>query len=87
MLYAEYFGERVRHIGVPKLSVDQFRRMMNIIHVEGIILGMRDSGDPRRYYTQRYRQTKSLNELTQRLPPEELFAQMLHLSEAYYKQS
>ncbi|WP_139149412.1 hypothetical protein [Ulvibacter litoralis] len=59
--------------------------MMNIIHIEGIILGMRESNEPNKYYTQRYRHTKSFNELTKRLPPELLYSEMIKLSESFYK--
>ncbi|MDP2686434.1 MAG: hypothetical protein Q8O62_04380 [Aequorivita sp.] len=81
MIYAEYFGLQVKNFGVPKLNVEQFQRMMNIIHIEGIILGMSESGEPDRYYTKRYRQTKSFNELTKRLSPEKVYAEMVRLSE------
>lgn len=70
MIYAEFFGLMVKSFGVPKLNVEQFKRMMNIIHVEGIILGMRNSGEQDKYISKRYRQTKSFNELTKRLSPE-----------------
>lgn len=66
MIYAEYFGLQVKNFGVPKLNVEQFQRMMNIIHIEGIILGMRESAEPDKYIHQRYRQTKSLNEFDQK---------------------
>lgn len=85
MIYAEYFALQINSNGIPKLSVDQYKRMLNIIHIEGIILGMSESSEPHRYYNQRYRQTKSFNELTKRLPPELLYSEMIKLSESFYK--
>lgn len=85
MIYAEYFGLMVNNYCVPKLNKEQFKRMMNIIHIEGIIIGMQQSGEPDKYVHQRYRQTKSLNELTKRQKPEVIYADLIKQSEKDFK--
>lgn len=40
MRYTNYFGAIVRGNGVLNLPQHQFQKMMNIVHVEGVIEGM-----------------------------------------------
>ena len=40
MIYTRYFAILTKENGQPNLNTEQFRRMMNIVSVEGIIQGM-----------------------------------------------
>ncbi|MAO10889.1 MAG: hypothetical protein CMC07_08410 [Flavobacteriaceae bacterium] len=82
MKYTYYFSDRIRNDGVPKLNQEQFRRMMNIVFVEGMLTAFNQpSVDRIDLMHKRYRDIKSLNELTKRLRPEILYDQMKRLSE------
>ena len=53
---------------------------MNIVFIEGMMAGTSEEGNPDKYMNKRYRQRKTLNELTERKVPEVLFDQMKKLS-------
>lgn len=40
MKYTKYFGFITKEQGKLNLSTDQFQRMMNIVHVEGVVAGL-----------------------------------------------
>ncbi|MGV8946142.1 MAG: hypothetical protein ACOH1N_06905 [Lutibacter sp.] len=40
MIYTKYFGFITKEQGLINLPLDQFQRMMNIVHLEGVILGL-----------------------------------------------
>ena len=40
MQYTKYFSILTKDNGQPNLNTEQFRRMMNIVSVEGVIVGM-----------------------------------------------
>ncbi|MFA5300788.1 MAG: hypothetical protein WC389_21570 [Lutibacter sp.] len=40
MIYTKYFGFITKEQGQINLLPDQFQRMMNIVHLEGVILGL-----------------------------------------------
>jgi hypothetical protein len=40
MKYTKYFGLITKEQGQINLPPDQFQRMMNIVHLEGVILGL-----------------------------------------------
>ncbi|NEW79023.1 MAG: hypothetical protein GZ086_06260 [Gelidibacter sp.] len=40
MKYTKYFGLIIKEQGQINLPPDQFQRMMNIVHLEGVILGL-----------------------------------------------
>lgn len=71
----------IKNFGVPKLNREQFERFMNIVFIEGMIAGTSEEGNPDKYMNKRYRQGKTLNELTERKRPELLYDQMKKLSE------
>lgn len=55
---------------------------MNIVFMEGYLSGLSDNPNEKiKNSTVRYRGIKSLNELTKRLPPQNLLIQMEKLSE------
>tara|TARA_R110000787_G_scaffold11399_3_gene37803 strand:- start:283 stop:498 length:216 start_codon:yes stop_codon:yes gene_type:complete len=68
----------VKNFGVPKLNKEQFGRMMNIVFIEGLIVGNYDAGH--RYLKEGYRNRKSLNELTKRMTPEKLYQDLIKKS-------
>jgi|GEM_PF-1532058 len=56
--------------------------MMNIVFMEGYLSGLSDNPNAKsKNSAVRYRGIKSLNELTKRLPPQNLVIQMEKLSE------
>lgn len=40
MKFTRYFGLITKEQGTMNLSTDQFQRMMNIVHIEGVIAGL-----------------------------------------------
>lgn len=40
MKYTKYFGLITKEQGRLNLSTQQFQRMMNIVHIEGVVLGL-----------------------------------------------
>ena len=40
MKYTKYFGLITKEQGRLNLPTDQFQRMMNIVHVEGVVAGL-----------------------------------------------
>ncbi len=79
MKYSEHFGLMVKNFGVPKLNKEQFQRMMNIIFIEGLIVGNYDAGS--RYLEEGYRNRKALNKLTNRKTPEKLYQELIDKSD------
>lgn len=45
MKYTNYFGLISQHQGQLNLRPSQFRRMMNIVHLEGLICGLNKAKD------------------------------------------
>ena len=85
MNYTRYFASITKEIGQPNLSADQFRRMMNIVHVEGVIRGMRvlkekDSDRYFKYDTIIFKNQALLSELTGDLLPKDILHEMVRLS-------
>ena len=87
MKYSKYFGYMARGNGKPNLNNEQFRRMMNIISVEGIIQGIskikEKYNNPSEYYKYDIDILKHqtlLNNITNNLIPEDLFKEMHELS-------
>jgi len=87
MKYSKYFGYLARDNGQPNLNNEQFRRMLNIISVEGIIQGIsllkEKYNNPSEYYkydTFIFKHDTILNDLTGNLSPSDLMKEMHHLS-------
>ena len=85
MIYSKYFSAITKENGQPNLNPDQFRRMMNIVHVEGIIQGMKkikelDKTHYYKYDTMIFKQDTVLTDLTGNLKPNELLREMYMLS-------
>lgn len=85
MIYANYFSSITKDNGPPNLSTDQFRRMMNIIYLEGVINGIKrikekEAGQSYKYDIVIYKHTSVLAQLTSNLKPNLLLREMYHLS-------
>ncbi|MEL4454811.1 hypothetical protein [Lutimonas vermicola] len=85
MNYANYFSVVTKDNGQPNLSADQFRRMMNIVFIEGVIQGIKrikekETGQYFKYDVLIFKHDSVLTELTGNLKPNELLKEMYRLS-------
>jgi hypothetical protein len=85
MIYANYFSSVTKDNGQPNLSADQFRRMMNIIYIEGVISGIKrikekETGQYFKYDVLIFKHDAVLTELTGNLKPGMLLREMYRLS-------
>ncbi len=87
MKYTKYFASITKENGQPNLSTEQFRRMMNIVSVEGILKGMngikenyKDTPNYYKYDSLIFKQDTLLTDLTGNLKPNKLIKEMHHLS-------
>ena len=86
MQYTKHFSFIVKENGQPQLSSDQFRRMMNIVYLEGVVNGLRKVKEANKNTDQFYKydmlifkEEKRLTELTGNLKPDELINEMIRL--------
>lgn len=85
MTYANYFSSVTKDNGQPNLSADQFRRMMNIVYIEGVINGIKrikekEKGQYFKYDVLIFKHDSVLTQLTGNLRPNALLREMYHLS-------
>jgi len=87
MKYTKYVAAITKENGPPQLSTTQFRRMMNIIYVEGIKHGLtqakntyKDSPQFHRYNMLIFKTDKQLVDLTGNEAPAQLLKEMYQLS-------
>lgn len=85
MLYSNYFSSVTKDNGPPNLSTDQYRRMMNIIYIEGVINGIKrikekEKGQLFKYDVIIYKHVAVLKDLTGNLKPYPLLKEMYRLS-------
>ena len=85
MRYTNYFSSTVKEQGPPHLNPDQFRRMMNIVFLEGIIAGMekiknKDKTQVFKYDMLIFKQNQLLTKLTGNLRPNQLIREMYQMS-------
>ena len=85
--YAKYFGEIIKNNGQPQLNDDQFRRMMNIVYLDGKLAGMECLRTKLKRLSNDYRfdmdyhlVSKQLTEITGNTEPGELLSQMIRKS-------
>ncbi len=90
MKYSSYFSSITNENGQPNLNPDQFKRMMNIIFLEGLIQGLnkikeqfKDSPYYYKFDTLIFKHDMLLTELTGNLDPNELLREMYSLSETF----
>jgi len=88
MIYTKYFGLITKEQGRLNLSSVQFQRTMNIVHLEGVMLGLNNAKetykDTIHYYKYDmilFKYGKKLTELTENLAPEILLQEMVRFSE------
>lgn len=87
MKYTENFAEIVKENGVPNLNTYQFKRFMNIIHLEGDLKrfrafkeSLKDTNQYHKYDLGIFKVQKKLTELTGNISPELLIIEMLRQS-------
>lgn len=83
MKYTKYFSGIINQYGRPNLSKDQFKKFMNIVHLEGRLEGLNSikrtlegSKDAHRFDMEYYRVNRQLTDLTGNLTPQELKEQL-----------
>ncbi len=80
MVYTNYFASKVNNEGVPKIGVMQFKKMMNIIFLEGKIEGIyqehRKNTEAPNTNIDAYELSQQIKELTGGLSPKDLYIQM-----------
>jgi hypothetical protein len=88
MRYTRYFGLITKEQGTMNLSTDQFQRMMNIVHIEGVLAGLNLAKEANKDTNQFYKydiiilkEKDVLSKLTGNLEPNLLLKEMLQLSE------
>ena len=88
MKYTKYFGLMTKEQGRLNLSTMQFQRLMNIVHIEGVILGLNKAKETYINTNQYYKydimildENKKLSDLTGNLTPELLLKEMVQFSE------
>lgn len=85
MRYTNYFSSLVKEQGPPHLNPDQFKRMMNIVFLEGMIAGMekikvKEKSQTFKYDMLIFKQNQVLTELTGNLEPNRLIREMYQMS-------
>ena len=88
MKYTKYFGLISRHQGQFDLHPSEFQRMMNIVHLEGIIFGLnrakgtyKNTNLYHRYDNIISKYNNKLSDLTQSQTPELLLREMVRVVE------
>lgn len=86
MIYSKYFSAITKESGQPNLSPEQFRRMMNIVFLEGIIAGItgikeKEKNEFFKYDTLIFKYASMLDELTGNQSPNELVREMCMLTQ------
>ncbi|MCA0932432.1 hypothetical protein LCM02_08215 [Lutimonas saemankumensis] len=83
MIYTKYFAGILNEHGSLNLNSDQWRRVMNIVYLEGSIHSLRSVLDPKnpyKYDTVIFKYRKRLTDLTGNQNPENLIKEMYLLS-------
>ena len=88
MKYTKYFGLITKEQGQLNLSPEQFQRTMNIVHLEGVMLGLNNAKETykdtihyHKYDMIIFKYGNKLTELTGNLSPEMLLHEMVQYSE------
>jgi hypothetical protein len=84
MNYSKYFAQMIKQSGMPHLDYRQISRMFNIVSMEGQIKGIERMkelvSDPRVHAYTLYDKQHQLNDLTRKLPPNQVWTEMIKLS-------
>jgi len=87
MKHTRYFADTTKDQGRLNVDTSQFQRMMNIIHIEGVIEGMNkikatlNQNEAYKYDMMIFKQNMQLSNLTGNLEPKLLLQEMIQLSE------
>ena len=88
MKYTKYFGLITKEQGRLNLSSEQFQRTMNIVHLEGVMLGLNNAKETykdtihyHKYDLIIFKYGNKLTELTGNLAPEMLLHEMVQFSD------
>lgn len=88
MKYTRYFGLITKEQGTMNLSTDQFQRMMNIVHIEGVLAGLniakeanKNMDSYHKYDILILKENEVLSKLTGNLEPSLLLKEMVQHSE------
>lgn len=87
MKYTKCFAKTTKNEGRLNVDTYQFQRMMNIIHIEGVIEGMNkikaklSENEAYKYDMMIFKQNMQLSNLTGNLEPKILLQEMIQLSE------
>jgi len=87
MKHTRYFADTTKDQGRLNVDTSQFQRMMNIIHIEGVIEGMNkikaklNENEAYKYDMMIFKQNMQLSNLTGNLEPKLLLQEMIQLSE------
>ena len=83
MIYTKFFSQLINEYGRPNLSEAQFRKLMNIVHLEGRLEGINSikrtlegTREAHRFDMEYFRVNKLLIDLTGNLPPQQLKDQL-----------
>lgn len=86
MKYTKYFGLISKHQGQLNLQPSEFQRMMNIVHLEGVVCGLnrakesyKDTNLYYRYDTTISKYNNKLSQLTLSQTPELLLREMVQV--------
>jgi hypothetical protein len=87
MQYTKYFSILTKENGQPNLNTEQFRRMMNIVSIEGIVNGMnrikekyKDTQYYYKYDLDIFKHQRVLTDLNGNLKPSNLLNEMYQFS-------
>jgi len=87
MKYTKYFSILTKDNGQPNLNTEQFRRMMNIVSIEGVIHGLniikekyKNTSAYYKFDIDLFKHQRVLTELSGNLNPDDLIKEMYHLS-------
>ncbi|TXD70575.1 hypothetical protein [Aequorivita lipolytica] len=75
MKYTNYFSQIITEKDISNLSTDQFKRIMNIVFIEGCLAGAKNAAHLQYL----------LNTLTNNQEPNNLYFEMKLLSETHYR--
>ena len=88
MKYTKYFGLMTKEQGRLNLPTMQFQRLMNIVHLEGVLFGLhkakeanKDTQAFHKYDILIFNENTKLNELTGNLTPDLLLKEMAQFPE------
>ncbi len=88
MKYTKYFGLMTKEQGRLNLTTMQFHRLMNIVHLEGVLFGLHKAKDANKdmqayhkYDILIFKEELKLAELTGNITPELLLKEMVQFEE------